>query len=281
MSITETGGAPQPERNGQRRGRGTRVDDVTLLVRELIKDHRRRGLDRLPPESRLSAELGVSRNTLRAALARLEADGDIQRRRKVGTLITRPAEPAGDERVDHRLAYPVDLVQSVADFFIEAGVPYAVRSVTLRHEAPDVAAAEHLGVAEGDFVYRVSRTYEMDGCPAVVVEHSLPRTLKGLPVRISALADGVTTFLHEEHGIRLSRSDHWVTALAADAELSRELEVPSGTPLLAVVCKLFTEGSTPVAIGRLVFRPDLVGVRASATVVISPPEPGTPRASSP
>lgn len=258
---------------GHGRAPATRVDEVAARLVEMVEDRRARGVGRLPTETQLSRELGASRNTVRAALSRLAASGEIERRRRVGTLIS-PMDPEASATMPWAsLAYPVDLVQSVADFFVEADVPYAVRSVTLRHEAPDAAATEHLRLGEGELVYRVTRTYESRGTPAVLVEHSLPHTLNGHPVRISSLADGVTSFLHETQGIRLSRSEHRVTAINADPELAGALEVPVGAALLSVACKLFTKGDTPVAIGRLVFRPDQVCVRATATVVLSPPDP--------
>jgi DNA-binding GntR family transcriptional regulator len=50
----------------------------------------RRG-DRLPPLRELAVEVGVNPNTLRAAYARLEADGLIETRHGSGTFVTGPA----------------------------------------------------------------------------------------------------------------------------------------------------------------------------------------------
>jgi GntR family transcriptional regulator len=48
--------------------------------------------DRLPPLRDLAAEIGVNANTLRAAYAKLEADGLIDTRHGSGTFVTGPAE---------------------------------------------------------------------------------------------------------------------------------------------------------------------------------------------
>jgi len=48
--------------------------------------------DRLPPERKLALDLGVSRPTLRAALARLESRGQLYRKHGGGTFIAEPAE---------------------------------------------------------------------------------------------------------------------------------------------------------------------------------------------
>ena len=45
--------------------------------------------DHLPPETELSAAMGISRTQLRDALAVLEQEGFITRRHSIGTLINR------------------------------------------------------------------------------------------------------------------------------------------------------------------------------------------------
>src|SRR4029450_1385732 len=52
--------------------------------------------DRLPPVRSLARELGVNVNTIRAAYAKLEADGLVQTRHGVGSVgVGAPAAPRG------------------------------------------------------------------------------------------------------------------------------------------------------------------------------------------
>lgn len=236
------------------------VETVTTKLRTLIDEQRARGDNRLPPEKELSERLGTSRGTLREALATLEAAGEIERRRRVGTLITAPQRFA----LDQAIAYPIDYICSVSGVFKASGLPYAVRKVSVFREIASDDNTSLIGVEAGDAVFRVSRAYEVNGEAAALVEHTLPAQFNGHDVQINALTDGVTTFFRDVERIPLVRSDHAVTAAAATAELATELEVTPGAPLLVVHCRLFTDDDQTIAIGRLVFRPDGLYLTSSA-----------------
>ncbi|TQM11402.1 GntR family transcriptional regulator [Pseudonocardia kunmingensis] len=236
------------------------MDQAEDALRSLIKEYQAAGASRLPPESRLCELVGASRSTLRDALSRLEVGGEITRRRRVGTMITAPSRAAHNGS----LAYPVDLILSLSDFLSQAGVSYAVRAVSIAREHADDGDVAMLGVEACDPVYRAIRLYEVEGRAAARLEHRLPASFDSKPVRINALTDGITTFLEQTENVRLTRSDHTINAEAADDTLAGDLEVPVGTPLLVIDCQLYAAGSHAVATGRLVFRPDVLRLAASA-----------------
>ncbi len=66
-------------------------------LRAFLANHSQNGDARLPPERQLAESLGVSRGTLRRALAELEAEGVIWRHVGRGTFLgDRPVEPLHD-----------------------------------------------------------------------------------------------------------------------------------------------------------------------------------------
>lgn len=65
------------------------VANATIdAIRRMIQEHLEPG-DRLPAEQELVQKIGVSRATVRDALARLAADGSIEKRWGVGTFVAR------------------------------------------------------------------------------------------------------------------------------------------------------------------------------------------------
>ncbi|HUC84674.1 MAG TPA: GntR family transcriptional regulator, partial [Candidatus Acidoferrales bacterium] len=65
------------------------------LLRQLINRREYRNGGFLPEEVSLSRTLGVSRNTLRAAILRLVAEGRLERKAGVGTRVTEPKIKSG------------------------------------------------------------------------------------------------------------------------------------------------------------------------------------------
>ena len=67
-----------------------RSPSLTDQVKAHIKERIVRGefeAGRIPPETELASELGVSRTTVRDALSRLENEGSIYRKQGAGTFV--------------------------------------------------------------------------------------------------------------------------------------------------------------------------------------------------
>ena len=65
------------------------TDQVKAHIKErIVNDGFENG--RIPPETELASDLGVSRTTVRDALSRLEHEGTIYRRQGAGTQVPGP-----------------------------------------------------------------------------------------------------------------------------------------------------------------------------------------------
>ena len=80
------------------------VDVAEEALRTWLATGRHRVGERLPPEQELSAQLGISRGTLRTALGRLERSGEIVRRQGSGTFVGHAAG-ALDEGLEKLVSY--------------------------------------------------------------------------------------------------------------------------------------------------------------------------------
>ncbi len=75
------------------------ADDVARRVRTLIEEQQLEAGMRLPAERQLAAQLGVSRNSLREALAMLVNEGVLLSRRGGGTFVRFQHEPWSEQNI--------------------------------------------------------------------------------------------------------------------------------------------------------------------------------------
>src|SRR3954469_19435710 len=104
--------------------RSSLVDDTERALRDWLFPGRHRPGDRLPPEHDLAAMLGVSRGTVRTALQRLEAGGEIVRRQGSGTFVGEVSSPAAFDEGLERL-------ESYSSLARRRGVALAVRDLLI------------------------------------------------------------------------------------------------------------------------------------------------------
>ena len=116
-------------------GRKRAVEEAADSIRDGILVGRYRAGDHLPGERELSQQLGVSRLTLRSALARLEAEG-----------LVRAMHGAGNRVLDYRESGTIDLLGYLARLSLEGRVvPVDVLGDLL--ELRRAIAVEALGLA--------------------------------------------------------------------------------------------------------------------------------------
>jgi GntR family transcriptional regulator len=147
------------------------VDSAEEALRAWLVPGRHRPGDRLPPEHDLAGMLGVSRGTLRTALERLAASGEIVRRQGSGTFVGHPVRPAVfDEGLEH--------LESYTSLARRQGVRLAVSDLRAEPLPADPATAAALDLPAGTPALTVTRVVLADGRPAAhmvdVIHPSLP-----------------------------------------------------------------------------------------------------------
>ena len=118
---------------------------------------------RLPPERELSRSLGVSRSTLRAALAELEDRGMISRHQGRGTFVTRP-----------RVQAEIGGYFSLRDALQARGIRLQTRVLEVSVIEAPRGLAQDLGLLPGEPVVRVDRLRSTAGEPLVLDSAHLP-----------------------------------------------------------------------------------------------------------
>jgi GntR family transcriptional regulator len=130
---------------------------VRSLKRRLSQGEWQAG-DRLPSEPTLAEELGVSRVTVRAALAQLENDGIVNRRHGSGTYVNsvRP------------LVSSLHLNMGGEQVIRSTGHVPGIAEMSWRRTDADEEVADRLAVEVGTPVVRLYRVRTADGVPVTV-----------------------------------------------------------------------------------------------------------------
>jgi GntR family transcriptional regulator len=204
--------------------------------------------DKLPREETLAAALGVSRMTLRQALAALE---------RHGTIVRKPGRLGGTFVAEPRIVCDLTGLAGFTEQMRRADRTAGAR-VLQAHTVPadeDVAAA--LDLATGDAVHEVARVRSADGTalalerswfPAAHVPDLLARPLTGSLYALLAAGYGLAPHTAVEYL-------EPVTAGAAEADA---LEVPAGAALMQVERVARTVAGVPVEFARDRYRADRV-----------------------
>jgi len=195
----------------------------------------------IPAELALAARFKVSHGTVRKAVDSLAKDNLVVRRQGKGTFVATHTE----ERASHFRFLRIRRDDGVDEY-------PASRIVDLRRVRASAEVARALRIKTGDGVFQLRRILRYDGAPTVLDEIALPASLfRGLSrARIDAYHGSVYSFFETQFGVRMLKAREELRAVTADAESAALLEVPRGTPLLAVDRIAYTYGERPVEFRR-------------------------------
>jgi GntR family transcriptional regulator len=176
--------------------------------------------DRLPSDTELCAEFGVSRMTARNAMQRLAEDGLIDRQPGRGSFV---ADPPAHRRANRLMTFTQEMLR-------RGRVPTS-RMLTrvIRPSTEDEAVS--LGIPVRQPIVHVRRLRLADDEPIAVENAVLVRDC----AQAVMTADLVRGSLHEtlaRAGFGLRRGTGTIAAAAATAEEARLLGIRSGDPLL-------------------------------------------------
>lgn len=179
--------------------------------------------ERLPRESILAEQLGISRTQLRDILASLEREGFITRRHGVGTIINRHVLGSRSR---------MDIEVEFLDMIRQSGYTPGVGNVQIQEDTADAKIAAQLLIPEGTPVLRISRLCTADGKPAIYCEDVIEVSRIRKNYSIKDLEKPIFHFLHEFCGIYpyLDMTD--LRPVIADATLAEIFQLPVGSPLL-------------------------------------------------
>ncbi|MGO4957251.1 GntR family transcriptional regulator [Luteococcus sp. Sow4_B9] len=204
----------------------TKRAQVREILERRIRDELHAG-DVLDSERQLVAQLGVSRVTVRQAIADLVEAGLLERTQGKGTYVTGP-------RIDTRL----HLMSFSREMRLRGLEPHT-RVLSAQQESADTTVAEALEVLPGAPVIRLERLRLADGTPMAHEIGWYPCEL--FPGLLDHPLEAVYDLMVEHYGVTATKGEQTVSAEAADADRARVLGIARRAPLLVQERLTFAE----------------------------------------
>jgi GntR family transcriptional regulator len=216
-----------------------------LLMQSLQSGEWKPG-EAIPSEIELAARYKVSQGTVRKAIDELSAEHLLIRRQGKGTFVATHSEARAQFRFLRLI--PLEGEQEYPPSML----------LECRRARAGADVARQLEMKPGDSLVFLRRVLYFKGEPTVIDEISLPASIfKGLSAaKFNEYKGSMYNLFETEFGTRMLRAEERISALAADEETAKLLEVAPGTPLLCVDRVSFTYGDKPVEVRRGLYRTD-------------------------
>lgn len=228
-----------------------RYQQVAAVIRQKIIDGTYAADEKIPAEDVLANEWGVSRMTMRQAMAELVADGFIMRKQGRGTFVCRP---------NTQTTGPT-LHGTMRDLVAATQTPQ-VSVVSIQHSTQlpkHIAASLRLSPDNpGTVIHRLR--HDSDGAPFGILVNYMSDQV-GYNIDRSAIENTTLIEAFTKIGLQARSADQWIRAQIADVEVSNSLRILVGDPVLAVERVVFDEKGEPLEILKSWYRSDLYSYR--------------------
>jgi GntR family transcriptional regulator len=202
--------------------------------------------DQLPTEQALMERYGVSRITVRQALADLVAEGLLYRRRGKGTFVAARAAPIAETLTE---------LTGHLEELRRQGLDPAVTMLWLEVKPMPAAVAAALERQEGAPGWSLRRLVQVDGAPLMVTDVYLPTDLN-LKLDEPLVARVGLARLLEERGYVPATGRQRIGAEPAPAQEAALLGLAPGEPVLRVIRVIYSATGTPLAWFKTLYRAD-------------------------
>lgn len=226
-------------------------EQIAADLRRAIRSGELKDGDRLPGENALMDRYGVARMTARQALATLRYEGLAVARKGSGVFVRlfKPIRRHGSRRLSHSLWGEGGNIW---------GVGFEDRAVEVDHIRVDRVAAEaeiaaFFGADDGMPLLRRSRRYVVDGRPVQTAISYLPLSLvDGTKIVQADTGPGGVFARLAELGYAPAEFSEMLTSRMPTPEEVAELQLPAGTPVLAITRLAATAEGRVVDVTRMI-----------------------------
>jgi GntR family transcriptional regulator len=213
------------------------------VIRKRIEAGQLKPGEAVSSERELARIYGVSLMTARHALAALERDGLVERRRSAGTFVAPPK-------------IHFNKLMSFTEQMASRGLSGCSRilSSSIVDDEPEIAA--RLALPSSSRLIRIERIRQAADEPFALERGQL--SADDFPGLTRAVLERGSLFstLERDYGVVLGHADEEIDAMAADPKTAELLRVPRGEPLLRIRQIIFNTTGKPIIYMLGLYRSD-------------------------
>jgi GntR family transcriptional regulator len=219
---------------------------ISEKLRQQIVSGKYQPGEQLPSEHQLMATFGMSRITVRRAIANLVNQGLVSAHQGKGVFV------AERRKVTYALSSPLVFVEQD---LARQGIKFAIQNLVFKKVLVPEPIQIVLQLPSNDpIAYLQKKIFLMDDVPgAVDVTYILPHLGKAFA---KDLKRSMTFPLLEQRGIAIAHIEAILECTHTDYEISTYLEVPLGHPLIVYRYTAYTTDNQPIVHGETISRAD-------------------------
>jgi len=228
------------------------VTQVSQILRKRIREGVYLPGGRLPPESDLAAEFGISRTSLRTAMAALVSEGLIIRRQGNGTFVNKRT---------FEINSPQPGFWSYTEMISFAGFDPVVKLVSGVERLPAGDEAGHLETGSSEKIYSLERLFIADGKPVIYSNNIVPLRIINGDYKDFPLRNSISDFLRTYSGQEIAYSTSDIHAVTLPEEVANLMGKKPGEPLLKFTDIFYNRENQPLALGKNYYDDKVLAMR--------------------
>jgi GntR family transcriptional regulator len=220
---------------------------VSSIIQNKILSGQYEARDKLPTEDELVEYFGVSKITVRNALALLEADGLIFRTRGKGTFVA-PVIPETKQTIHTSL--------NKMAFALERGEtkPLEIRTIKVGECRIPKDIRAFFKMTNNDEIGRIRRMTTIRNIPYFFENFCPVDIARNITKKELSEEKLILKLLKKKIGLKISKGEMFLQAVPAEPDISKILQCQSFDPLIHIQTYFWSEPEQPFAIANAYFR---------------------------
>lgn len=227
------------------------ASQATAILAERISTQVYAPGSRLPSESELAGELGVSRASIRSALGRLAAEGMVLRKQGDGTYVN-----ARIENIPARMGGLWNFTRLIEN----SGYTPRIQLLGQEVEPIGARAMDVLQLAEAEPALSLIRLFYADALPVVFTHTTVPLHVLQVAPEVCDGALPLSDFVQRYHNTPINYAIFDIQAVLPSADVCRMLQC-GAAPLLKLDQVFYDKANQPIVFSEAFFQDKVIRLR--------------------